>query len=679
MKNKSPFLFVVFFIISIHILPAQDKSNYKFAKISSSDFDIPVLKFDSGANAIIIADIGNTSFEGNNKGFFTLVFKRSIRVKILNKNGFDIGARQISLYHDFEGNNEKLSSLKGSTFNLENGVVSETKLDEKSVFSEKYNKNIDHIKFSMPALKDGSIFDLEYVVRSPFDFQLQPWEFQGEYPCLWSEYEVTIAPPFHYVMKFQGDQKFDINTNKLVPGVFSIRKGEDNTMTASMYTLNGNSIQQRWVKKNVAVLHEEPFTTTLTNYNARVSFQLNYFQWSEENERHDHMSTWSNAAKELLENEEFGKALDRENNWMSDELNGIILTSATDEEKATQIFNFVRDNFKVVNKEGYVQETIYVQSSLKDVFKKREGNVGEINLLLTAMLRKSGLRADPMILSTRANGVANSSYPLISEYNYVITVLKIGTRVYTLDASMFNGFGQLPVKCYNGWGHIINEENPQGLLFSSDSIRETGLTRVIIINDEKGKSSGSYTGMPGKNESNEIREDIFGSSLIKYGKKIESDMGSDFSFDNFGIDSLKQPDFPLTIHYDFDIKNFSSGDIIYFNPMMGERYKTNPFKSMDRHYPVEIPFLIDETFLLNMDVPVGFQVDELPQSTRVAYNGNEGIFEYLIQKGDGNLQMRVHLKLNKAFFDVEEYNTLRDFFAMVVKKENEQIVFKKSK
>jgi len=88
---------------------------------------------------------------------------------------------------------------------------------------------------------------------------------------------------------------------------------------------------------------------------------------------------------------------------------------------------------------------------------------------------------------------------------------------------------------------------------------------------------------------------------------------------------------------------------------------------------------MDETYLLNMDVPAGFQVDELPQSTRVAYNGNEGMFEYLIQKGEGNLQMRVHLKLNKAFFDVEEYNTLRDFFAMVVKKENEQIVFKKTK
>ena len=55
--------------------------------------------------------------------------------------------------------------------------------------------------------------------------------------------------------------------------------------------------------------------------------------------------------------------------------------------------------------------------------KTRQGNVAEINLLLTAMLRKAGIEADPMILSTRDNGIANTSYPLISEYNYVICVV----------------------------------------------------------------------------------------------------------------------------------------------------------------------------------------------------------------------------------------------------------------
>ena len=254
---------------------------------------------------MILADIGSTSFEGNNQGFFSLVYTRFIRVKIINKNGFDIGSREITLYHNGDGDAEKLSSLKGSTFNLENGVVTETKLDEKSVFNEKYSKNLDVRKFSMPALKEGSIFDLQYTIKSPFETELRPWSFQGEYPCLWSEYEVTIAPPFHYVMNIQGDETFDVNTTKEIYGTFSIRES-NGTGKDELYSLSGNSVDKRWVKKNVPALHEEPFTTTLDNYNSRVTFQLNYFQWSADNERHDYMDTWYKTAKTLMNDEDFG-------------------------------------------------------------------------------------------------------------------------------------------------------------------------------------------------------------------------------------------------------------------------------------------------------------------------------------------------------------------------------------
>jgi hypothetical protein len=88
---------------------------------------------------------------------------------------------------------------------------------------------------------------------------------------------------------------------------------------------------------------------------------------------------------------------------------------------------------------------------------------------------------------------------------------------------------------------------------------------------------------------------------------------------------------------------------------------------------------MDYTYLLSMEIPKGFQVDELPKSARVKLNETQGIFEYLLQKNPENIQMRVHLKLNQATFAPDEYATLRDFFAYVVKKEGEQIVFKKMK
>jgi Domain of Unknown Function with PDB structure (DUF3858)/Transglutaminase-like superfamily len=659
-------------------LQAQDKSNFKFGKIAAADFSLTAEKFDSGANAVILADIGNTSYEGNDKGFFNTIYTRFLRVKIMNKNGFDIGSQQIFLSIDTGGVNDKLASLKGSTFNLENGVVTETKLDEKSVFKEKINKDYEVRKFSMPALKEGAIFDLIYTIKSPFSNRIKPWAFQGEYPRLWSEYEVTIPPVFHFVMKTEGDKHFDTYTTKQIPVIYSIRQPSGIAAT-DLFSLGGNSVNVHWIKKDVPALYREPFTTTLDNYYSGVSFQLNYFQWSNEDEKHEYMTDWKSTCKTLLGYEDFGLALNDENNWMADELKNATLNASSQEETIYKIFVYVRDNFSVVGKEGYSKNALYTRNSLKSVFKKKEGNVAEINLLLTAMLRKAGINADPLILSTRDNGIAHTSYPLISEYNYVVSVAFTGNKLITLDASQpFNGFGQLPEYCYNGWGHLINEDNPLSINYSSDSLHETSETIVLIFNDDKGKPVGSYKNLLGKSESNNMRREISGSSFVSYEKKIKAKIGSGFKLENFAIDSLKKYEFPVAINYDFEFKNDSAADILYFNPIVDDGYKTNPFKAMDRHYPVEIPYLIDDTYILNMDIPVGYRVEDIPKSARINFNGNVGLFEYLIQKGETTLQLRVHLRLNKAFFDVEEYNTLRDFFSNIVKKESEQIVFQKT-
>jgi hypothetical protein len=661
---------------------SQDKTAYKFGKISAADFGVTAPVSDSGASALIIADIGSTSFEGNNRGFFVLVFTRYLRVKILNKGGFSIGDRNIRLYHSKDKNvSEKLFSVRGSTFNLERGVIIETKLDENSIFDEAYNKEITHKKFSLPALKEGAIFDLEYTIKSPYNNRLQPWDFQSEYPCLWSEYVVTIPPPFHYVVRTQGDNVFDINTSKPVFESFMIstQNGSDRS---EVLRLTGSSLQHRWVKKNVPAIREEPFISSLDNYFSRVTFQLNYFQWvtpEYTDDKHNYLENWSSTSKTLLADEDFGLALDRANTWMTDEIKDFARGSGSDEETARKVYSYVRDNFKIVNKDGYTVESIWLQSPLRNVFDSRKGNVAEINLLLVAMLRHTGIKADPLILSTRRNGIASAVYPLIDEYNYVVCIANIGNKIFTLDATRpFNDFGQLSEQCYNGYGHVMNESNSMPILFSADSVYETSVTNAFITNDEKGKPSGTIKTVYGKSGSYNLRNEIRNSSEKVYAGKVETTAGSEMVISNVGFDSLNKLNFPVALHYDVELSMLASGDILYFNPMLNAGYQTNPFKSMQRRYPVDMPYKMDFTYFLNMEIPAGYQVEEIPKSAKVAYNGNEGSFEYLIQKNDNNIQMRVKLKLNKAYFDMDEYAGLRDFFAFVVKKEGEQIVFKKS-
>jgi hypothetical protein len=133
---------------------------------------------------------------------------------------------------------------------------------------------------------------------------------------------------------------------------------------------------------------------------------------------------------------------------------------------------------------------------------------------------------------------------------------------------------------------------------------------------------------------------------------------------------------PLTESYTFSFDAPSDG-MMYINPMMGEGLRENYFKAAQRNYPVEMSYAMDETYVFNMEVPPGYTIEELPKSARVSFNETDGMFEYLVDKADDHIRLMSHIKLNKATFQPEEYDTLRQFFGYIVKKHAEQVVLKK--
>ena len=110
---------------------------------------------------------------------------------------------------------------------------------------------------------------------------------------------------------------------------------------------------------------------------------------------------------------------------------------------------------------------------------------------------------------------------------------------------------------------------------------------------------------------------------------------------------------------------------------LAKAQKINPFKSADRKYPVEMPYKMSEIYVLNMEIPKGYKVDEIPKSVRVKLNENEGIFEYIVNASADRIMLQSKIDIKKTNFEVEDYQTLRDFFGHIAKKHSEQIVFKK--
>lgn len=663
---------VLCFILTKTAALAQDKMPVKFGKVTPQDFAVTANALDSAPAAIVIADFGTSTFEGNNQGWFSLIFRHSCRIKILKKEALEAATIEIPLY--LSGREaEKIEGLRAATYNLEDGKVVETKLDDKSVFTTTLDKNHTIKKFSLPGVKEGSIIEYTYTQTSPFLFNLQPWAFQREYPCLWSEYQVDLPNFFQYVILGHGFVPFSINTtdSRNVTFRLSIPGGAEKN---EQYNFDDEVVTHRWVIKNVPALKAEPFTTTVSNYVARMEFQLSRYSFRNGYIK-DIMGNWSSVSEELLKQDDFGADLDRNNGWMDEELAGITKGASTQLEKARKIYNYIRANYNCI-----AHSRLTMDNNLKTIFKNKSGSEAELNLLLTAMLAHVKIKADPVILSTRANGFPNELYPLLSRFNYVISQVTIDSSRYYLDASEpWLGFGKLPARCYNGYARVLNKENPLAVSLDPDDLKENKMTLVILSRDGKGGIGGRVQSTPGYEEACTIRQRMKKSGAEEFLKGLQSAHQGETAVSNLEIDSLQRPDDPLAIAYDLTITPDKDADILYINPMMGEEIKDNPFKAAERKYPVEMSHAMDETYSLTMEIPDGYVVDEIPKSAKVLFNEDEGFFEYLFANNGDNIQFRSRIKLNKANFKPEDYASLREFFGFIVKKESEQIVLKKKK
>ena len=648
---------------------AQEKFKVKFGKIAPEDFSKTRYEIDSSAAAVVIADIGSTEIEPNSKGGFSLVFKRFRRAHILNKNGYDIANVQIGIYANGD-QEENLESLKAYTYNLENGKVEETRLNTKeAVFKDKISKRLLVKKFTFPNIKEGSIVEYEYTLKSDFIFNLQPWEFQGEYPRLWSEYNVSIPEFYYYVTFMQGYHEFAFQDRKDRMANF-VMMDKNSAGATERYNISASVSDFRWVMKNIPALKEESYTSTLKNHLARIEFQLAELRhpFTPKNV----MGTWPQVCTELMKDDDFGSALKKDNGWLSDAVNEAVGKADNDLQKAKNIFSYLQNRMTCTGYSG-----TYLQKSLKNVLKENNGKAAEINLLLTAMLIKAGFSVDPVILSTKQHGYTYALYPLLDRFNYVIARLSIGDKVYFLDASRpLMGFGRLNYDIYNGHARVV-DELATPVDFSANSLLENKITSILILNDSSNKQKGSVQQVPGYFESYRLRQKIKEKGQAAYIEDLKKAFGTEVEIANARIDSLDLYEAPVYINYELKI-NSDNEDIIYYNPMLGEAWKENPFKSAERFYPVEMPYTIDETYLLTMDVPQGYTIDEMPKPIKVKLNEQEeGLFEYLISASEGVVLLRSRLLLKKASFMPEEYELLREFFNLVVKKHSEQIVFKK--
>lgn len=650
-------------------LNVQTRENI-FPAITPENFATPVNKvIDSNANAVVLANVGSVEFIGNKFDYLSFVYRKKTRIKILNKKAFDLATIKISL-HGKDEDQDLLTDFHASTYNLADGRIKETTLSDKDLLDTRVSKSHDEKSFTMPDLKEGSIIEYTYTITSINFVDIPGWHFQYiNYPVLFSEFNLAVPDLFRYLMIRYGIDSF-ATTNSL--------DSYEHLHTAH-YNIGTNVHHHTWIMEDLPQFKFEDYINNAYNYLDRIEFTL--AQISNGRQVVGTMSKdWKTARKDLSRDADFGHAILKENaDNLHKTVKKIIGDNSDALSAARQIYYYVRNNFKCTP-----NDDISIQKDLYDVNKTHKGSVAELNLLLTALFRQIDLNADPVILTTQSFGHFPETYPVLGNINYVICRLVIYKDTLYLDASdPTMGFGKIPLECYNGLAEVIDPNNYNDSVFLYPSqIKDPGITSVVLVyNDSTKSESGSFESLLGYYESADLRKSVAeNNGKDKLLKEIKKDYGPDVSINNLQLDSLNQPDQPIKTKFDIDYKNGFDDDVIYFSPVLDNDYRKNPFNSTDKRiYPVELTYPIDETYDFTMDIPNGYTVDELPKSVHVDFNGTDGSFLYQITKDEYTVQLHMVIQIHQTFFPPEAYSSLRDFFNMIIKKENEQVVFKKKK
>ncbi|UOE49021.1 DUF3857 domain-containing protein [Mucilaginibacter sp. SMC90] len=612
-----------------------------FGKIDKADLEMKACDFEKDANAEVLFDKGEVYFDTQ----YNIVFEKHRRIKIFNDNGKD--EANIRLTYFSVNHAEFISGLQAETINLENGVATPIKVDKKQIFTQIVDKNRSAIVFSFPNVKPGSIIEYKYkhTINNIADFP--DWYFQGDLPTRYSEINTNIPDILTY--------KNLVNLH--YPLVVDKVSGT-NTHTQAM--------------ANIPSVKEEPFMDAISDNSERILYQLLSIRGTF---MHSFSDTWAKVGENVVGWDDFGGQFNRK---LAGEETIIAKakTLKTDDEKIAYIFNEVKNAMKW--DESYDRTT---NDGTVKAWEKKTGNSTEVNLILYHLLQKSGIRAYPMMVSTRKHGRINPAYPNSYQFNSTVAYIPVdSTKHYVLDAtSKYNVYNQIPFNYLNSFGFLINKTDAAyDMIFleNTDPVRQVVLINAEIKPDGKMAGNADISSFA-YNRINAVK-DYKTDGEKKYIESLR-DNNNNLKISSLKIEDIDIDTLPLRQNINFNLDLTGSDDnYIYFNSNLFTDLNKNPFLSENRTTDINFGYRDNYAITGIFKLPAGYKIDALPKSVSMATPDNSIVFKRLVAEQDGQIMVRLNIDHKKSIYFKEEYSDFHEFCKKMYEMLNEQIVLKKS-
>ncbi len=326
-------------------------------------------------------------------------------VKIINDRGY--GYANVTI--PFSSQTE-ISAIRGRTITPDGRIYT---LDPSEIYEVTahpefiFYSDVKAKRFTLPAVKDGSIIEYRWNERVSGYTNWNAWTFQSSVPVLQSRYRLSMPSEWDFKWTSQNIQvEFD-----------------------SIPAPRGFNRVYEWRAENIPPLIPEVGMPSLNTIMGSLTFSpVGISDWQ------DIAHWYHNLIKERIKPTDRIRAKAQE----------LITRAKSQREQLKILSEFVRDHVR------YVAISIgiggYQPHFAQEVLFKRYGDCKDKVTLLSALARSADIRVEPVIISTWQNGDVDTTVASQTHFNHLIAraVLDDSSVVWIDATDKMTSFGDLP-------------------------------------------------------------------------------------------------------------------------------------------------------------------------------------------------------------------------------------------
>ncbi|MEM1320256.1 MAG: DUF3857 domain-containing protein [Bacteroidota bacterium] len=663
MIKRVLFLSTIFIGLSL-MADAQQKAKQqiKWGKFPVEELEMMEYEKDLTAPGLVLYDRGVIDVKLLVEGI-RYRFRRHRRVKIFDPDAFAHG--EFGIPYCSEMNAEKVTAVKALIISPDG---KKRNLSKKDFMERNLSGGWSLREMSLPELEKGSIIEYRFEIQSDRIGHLRDWYFQENIPIRYSELRLELPEWVEYITLIHGD---------LEP----LKESEDQNfvLETSLDDVLEHDPQvkietSRFVMKDVPALKEVPDVTNMNDYRAKIRFQLSKIHYPN-NKTEPILNSWDFLAEELLQSPKFGQQFLEKANFeaISKAAQALNLAGKDEEHTTSALYEFL--NNKVLWNGEYA---LMADTSLDVRFAEGRASGSELNMMLLALLRQQNITAHPLLVSTRKHGKMIQQYPILEQFNHMLVYVEREGRPLMLDLSdPLRPLDYIREEALNSYGWLIRKDDAEWIAIDPLAGSEVFVAQMEM--DAEGHVSGTLKGTFSGYDAIHERRQYTGDRRGDYWQERLAAMTPMAEASVQSIEHLDDLSRPFEANIEVNLRSAAArqSDQLSFAPVFYTRYAQPRYTAKTRDYPVDFVYPFKEQFVVDLKIPEGYKVVELPESKRVITRHGGAVFNYIIKDTGDRVQLISKIQVKQLKFDSEEYDDIKEFFDHIAAKFKEQVVLQK--